>query len=83
MPKLRRPPKVSRHKASGQAYVTWQKKRHYLGPYGSPEASAEYARFLVHINSPGESKQEAEQRAPSSQDTRTKRLILDDLDLRQ
>lgn len=49
MPKLKRPPKLSRHKASGQAYVTWQYQRHYLGEYGSKEASANYARFLNEL----------------------------------
>lgn len=49
MPKIKRPPKLSRHKASGQAYVTWQNKRHYLGEYGSKEASANYARFLTDL----------------------------------
>lgn len=49
MPKLKRPPKLSRHKASGQAYVTWQYQRIYLGEYGSKEASANYARFLSDL----------------------------------
>ena len=49
MPKLKRPPKLSRHKASGQAYVTWQHKRHYLGEYGSKEASQNYARFITDL----------------------------------
>ncbi len=46
MPRINRPPKLSRHKASGQAYITWHNKRQYLGEYGSKEASANYARFL-------------------------------------
>jgi integrase len=49
MPKIKRPPKLSRHKASGQAYVTWQYQRIYLGEYGSKEASANYARFLTSL----------------------------------
>ncbi|NLS96301.1 MAG: hypothetical protein GXX96_29530 [Planctomycetaceae bacterium] len=49
MPKLKRPPKLSRHKASGQAYVTWQYQRIYLGEYGLKEASANYARFLSDL----------------------------------
>ena len=39
MPRLNRPPKLGLHKASGQACVHWQGKRHYLGKYGSVEGT--------------------------------------------
>lgn len=50
MPRLNRPPKLGLHKASGQACVHWQGKRHYLGVYGSKQAAEGYARFLTAIN---------------------------------
>lgn len=47
-PKARkvRVPKLRRHKSSGQAFVWWKKKFHYLGKYGSAAASARYAEFV-------------------------------------
>jgi|SRR5262245_12979298 len=54
MPRLRnsQPPKYRRHKQSGQAIVTLSdptgRRRDYLlGPYGSPESRAEYARLIA------------------------------------
>ncbi len=66
MPKIKRPPKLSHHKASGQAYVTWHQRRHYLGPYGSRESAEEYARFLTHINASAESSEKADRPPPSA-----------------
>lgn len=59
MPRLKRPPKMGLHKASGQACVHWQNKRHYLGVYGSREASEAYARFLTTINELAEGEEAA------------------------
>lgn len=59
MPRLNRPPKLGLHKASGQACVHWQNKRHYLGVYGSREASEAYARFLTTINELAEGEEAA------------------------
>ena len=65
MPKIKRPPKLSRHKASGQAYVTWQHKRYYLGEYGSKEASQNYARFISDLVSLSAPESEPEPEAPT------------------
>ncbi len=40
-----RVPKYRRH-SSGQAFVEFQGKRHYLGPYGSPESRTQYQGFV-------------------------------------
>jgi hypothetical protein len=42
-------PKYCRHKASGQAYVWVNKKRHYLGVYGTPESKKAYSRFIAEL----------------------------------
>lgn len=39
-------PKYCRHKATGQAYVTVNKRRHYLGVYGTSESEERYRRFV-------------------------------------
>ncbi len=44
-------PKYSKHKATGQAYVTVDKKRHYLGKHGTPESEERYRRFLQQYSS--------------------------------
>jgi len=46
MPKLKnKPPKYAKLKQ--YAVVYFQGKTHYLGPYGSPESKAAYARFVA------------------------------------
>jgi integrase len=47
MPKRKLP--TYRKHSSGQAMVEWNKQRHYLGKYGSPESRAAFARFLAAI----------------------------------
>jgi integrase len=42
-----RVPKLSHHKASGQAVVRLSGKDHYVGRFGTPEAEAEYGRLLA------------------------------------
>jgi len=42
----RKLPAYCHHKASGQAYVKLDGKRHYLGPHGSPESHQLYAEAL-------------------------------------
>jgi integrase len=50
MPRLtHRLPKYSLHRASGQAKVRYQKRDHYLGPYGSDESKKRYAEFVAAI----------------------------------
>ena len=44
-------PKYSKHKATGQAYVTVDKRRHYLGKYGTPESEERYRRFVQQYTS--------------------------------
>jgi integrase len=52
MPRLIRAlPKLRLHKASGQARVRYQDREYYLGPYGSQEAKAAYARFIENLGS--------------------------------
>jgi len=40
------PPGYRLHKATGQAYVTINGKRHYLGRYGTPESRRRYRRIV-------------------------------------
>jgi len=42
-------PKYSRHPKTGQSYVTVNKKRHYLGKYGTPESEERYRRFIQEL----------------------------------
>ena len=42
-------PRYCRHKASGQAYVWVNKKRHYLGVFGSAESKERYSRFIAEL----------------------------------
>ena len=42
-----RPPKYSRHKASGQAIVKFSGRVHYLGPHGSEESKARYQQAIA------------------------------------
>ena len=37
----------SHHKPSGQAFVQFKRKRHYLGKHGSPESWEKYHRKLA------------------------------------
>ncbi|MDM4015806.1 tyrosine-type recombinase/integrase [Roseiconus lacunae] len=47
MPKLsKRLPKYRCHKPTNQAYVELNKKRYYLGPYGSQKSRLEYDRLI-------------------------------------
>src|SRR5262245_39709146 len=54
MPKLvNKPPKYSRHAATGRARVRHQGREHYLpGAYGSPESLEAYSRFVAGLASP-------------------------------
>ena len=42
-------PKYCRHKASGQAYVWVNEKRHYLGVFGTPASKEAYSRFIAEL----------------------------------
>ena len=44
-----RVPKLSRHPKTNQAYVTWKKKRHYLGVWGKAETEERYRRFVADL----------------------------------
>lgn len=46
MPRKRKVPSYTRHKASGQAVVRIDGKDFYLGKYGSPESHQEYRRLV-------------------------------------
>lgn len=43
------PPKMSEHKASGQARVRWRGEDYYLGPWGSEESRQRYAALLLEL----------------------------------
>lgn len=45
------PPRVYLHKGSGRARVRVDGSDHYLGPWGSGEASANYAKLLTRLSS--------------------------------
>jgi len=48
MPRLKhKPPSYSLHKASGQAVVTFNRRDHYLGKYGSRESHAANYRLIA------------------------------------
>ena len=47
MPRKKSPPSYRLHKARNCAVVTIEGKNHYLGPFGSPESHAEYARLIA------------------------------------
>jgi len=47
MPRHRKTPSLTHHKASRQAVVRIDGKDHYLGPYGSPRAQAAYHRLIA------------------------------------
>ncbi len=42
-------PPLKHHKASGQAYVYAQGRRFYLGPYGAPQTSEAYGRWIAEF----------------------------------
>ena len=42
-------PRYSLHKPSGQAYVRFQGKFHYLGAYDTPESQERYAAFIAEL----------------------------------
>ena len=47
MPRLaQKVPKYRRHKASGQAFVELNRRRHYLGPRGSRTSRDSYDRLI-------------------------------------
>lgn len=48
-----RVPGYRRHKASGQAVVTFAGRDFYLGPHGSPESKAEYRRLTAEYLASG------------------------------
>ena len=68
MPKPFRIPKLTRHKASGQAVVRLNGKDHYLGPFDAPNARREYDRLVAEwlanhrlpIDAPSETDGEAQ-----------------------
>lgn len=43
------PPKLSLHKASGQAKVRYKSRDYYLGPWGSDEAARNYAELIKRL----------------------------------
>jgi hypothetical protein len=43
-------PKYCRHKASGQAYVWVNKKRHYLGVFGTTTSKEVYSRIIAELS---------------------------------
>ena len=47
------PPSVLHHKASGQAFIRWQGRTHYLGKFNSPEAAEAYRRLLGELSTGG------------------------------
>lgn len=47
MPRKKSPPSYRQHKARNCAVVTIERKNHYLGPFGSPESHAKYARLIA------------------------------------
>lgn len=56
MPKLINSlPKYRKHKASGQAVVTINRRDHYLGPHGTKASKREYDRLVVEFLSSGRS----------------------------
>lgn len=50
-PLRKKPPKYCHHKATGQAYVTVDGRRIYLGKHGSAESHREYQRILAQLHS--------------------------------
>ena len=42
-------PKYRQHKGSGQAFVQVNRKRHYLGKFGTPESKQRYSRFVAEL----------------------------------
>jgi hypothetical protein len=52
MPKSSKPPTYRRHKAIGQAVVTFNRRDVYLGTYGSAESKELYSKLLVGIFKP-------------------------------
>jgi integrase len=56
MPRLsKQTPKYRKHKASGQAFIELNGKRHYLGPHGSKASIREYDRVLAEWLAAGRS----------------------------
>ena len=47
MPRKPKVPSYCLHKASGRAVVRINGRDHYLGPYGTDESHAEYARLIA------------------------------------
>ena len=47
MPRTPRIPRLTRHKASGQAVVRLNGEDHYLGKYGTPEVTSAYERLIA------------------------------------
>jgi hypothetical protein len=45
-------PSYRHHKPSGQAFVQFKGKRHYLGKHGTPESRQRYAQFIAEHWSP-------------------------------
>jgi hypothetical protein len=42
-------PKYGLHKPSGQACIYINRKRHYLGPWDSPESKEAYSRLITQM----------------------------------
>lgn len=68
MPLSTKPPSYRRHKASGQAVVTIDRRDHYLGVHGSPESKRAYDRLIAEWLANG-------RRTPARDDFRVSSLI--------
>ena len=56
MPRLSQSvPKYRKHKASGQAIVEINGRRHYLGPHGTKASKLEYDCLITECSSSGRS----------------------------
>ena len=59
--------KYRQHKGSGQAFVQVNRKRHYLGKFGTPESRRRYSRFVAELAlAPPRHRRSPPQTSPSS-----------------
>lgn len=58
MPRQPSVPRLTLHKASGQARIRHQGRDLYLGPYGDPVTLERYARFVAELAAPATSHQQ-------------------------
>ncbi len=61
-----RPPSYRRHKASGQAVVTFHGRDHYLGRHGSDVSKNEYDRLIAEYLANGRRMELPDPQSPSS-----------------